>query len=76
MFADSKRKRVRNTKQRDKPVFSGTNICVRDKVEVLNPKINQAQKVTVIGVTKSWFVRVDSGDDKIIKRLHNNLKKE
>ena len=74
VFAHSKRKRVRNTKPRDKPVFSGTNICVGDKVEVLNPKINQAQKGTVIGVTKSGFVKVDSGDDKIIKRIHNNLK--
>ena len=70
VFAHSKRKRVRNTKPRDKPVFSGTNICVGDKVEVLNPKINQAQEGTVIGVTKSGFVEVDSGDDKIINWHH------
>ena len=76
MFVDNKRKRERNTKERDTPVFSGTNICVGDKVEILNPKINQAQEGTVIGVTKSGFVKVDSEDDKIIKRNHNSLKKE
>ena len=54
----------RSNKISHKPAHSGTTICVGDKVKIINPKINQAQYGVIVGITKSGFVKVESGDKK------------
>jgi hypothetical protein len=52
----------------------GTVPNIRDEVTVINPKGNQPSRGTVIGYTKTDFVKVQGKDGSIVCRIPKNLR--
>jgi hypothetical protein len=61
------------TKQQKGKVKRGERPNIGDKVSIVNPKGTQPVEGTVIGYTKSGYIKVKGRDGQIVRRIALNL---